>query len=132
MYVRNLFNTMEYFYIAVFLQLDALLAYYRFDTLTLTLVLSSSLNPFIHFFFSIITSFSAPLRLLSPFSHSPLSASFPAHFTLRSSPLHTSFTSLSTSPLHPPHPLSPLSQVRSVGASLISPRRRREVSNDRH
>lgn len=113
MYVRNIFNAvdlMEYLYMAVFLQPDALLAYYSFDTLTLTLVLSSSLHP-VHSFPSflldnhlILCTSTSPLSL---FSFRPLyfiPSSF--HLAFFTSPhLFPSFTSLSTSPLHPP-PLS--------------------------
>lgn len=115
MYVRNLFNAMEYFYIAVFLQLDALLAYYRFDTLTLTLVLSSSLNP-LHSFppfhpfllldnHLILCTSTSPLSL---FSFRPLRfipSSF--HLAFFTSP-HLFYIPLYLSPSSPPPPLPSL------------------------
>lgn len=116
-------------------QLDALLSCVSASTLTLVFSSFSPpcalIHPFILFFFSLITSSSLP----------PLSCLTPPLYFIPSS-FHLSFsTSFSSShPSPPPLPLfilplstpSPLSQVRSVGASLISPRRRREVSNDRH
>lgn len=91
-------------------QLDVLLSCVSASTLTLVFSSFSRpcalIHPFILFFFSLITSSS--LHLLSPDSL-PLSASFPAHFTLLSPPLFPLYIPLPSPPSFIPPSSSPSS-----------------------